>query len=118
MMVLRGRVINVYHMPATTTKDGLIREPYSKVQIMGAIPLASGGEQMELVDLRTDRGHAFEAAKGRNVECMVRPYAFQAEGGGVIGGVSMLKGVEIKLFDDDWKPSGKLASDSPRSKAS
>jgi hypothetical protein len=114
MLTLRGRVMNVYHVPMKTTRDGEIREPYAKVQIMGEIPLPQGGVQMDLIDLRTDRGNAFERAKGQLVECAVRPYAFAPEGGGsVIGGVSMIKGVEIKLLKDDGTPGGILAQDGP-----
>lgn len=114
MLTLKGRIVNVFHVPPRTNRDGEVLPPYSKVQLMGEVPLPQGGVQVELIDLRTDRGTAFEAAKGKLVECAVRPYAFAGEGGGVIGGVSLLKGVEIRLLKDDGSPAGVLASEGPQ----
>lgn len=113
MLTVKGLIMNVYHVPARTTRDGELLEPYSKVQLMGEMPLPQGGVQMELLDLRTDRGTAFEQAKGKLVECSVRPYAFAGEGGKVVAGLSLIKGVEIRLLKEDGTRAGALSSDGP-----
>lgn len=114
MLTVKGRVMNVFHVPAKTMRDGEIREPFSKVQLMGETPLQTGGVQLEMLDLKTDRGTAFEAAKGRVVECAVRPYAFAGETGNVMGGVSLVKGAEIILLNDKGEREGVLSADGPR----
>lgn len=96
MLVLEGRVVNVAHKPARTTKDGEIIPATTHVQILGGLP----GAQMDLFNLKTDRGTAFEAAQGKIVRCPVRPYAFAGDGGGIIAGLSMVQGAQILLVDD------------------
>lgn len=96
MLTLRGRIVNVVNSPARTTTEGEIIPPSCRVEILAGIV----GKKMELFTLKTERGSAFQAAMGRQVECQVQPYAFAGERGGVVAGLSMVKDCEILLIDE------------------
>ena len=103
---LTGTVMNVYAVAARTDPaTGEIRPAASKVQIMGEIKQGDGSVRYDMHDLRTDRGTAFMAAKGKKVRCPVA--IFNIEG---TAGLYLPKNAEIELVDDTGKKTGLLDS--------
>lgn len=61
MFTLCGQVANVFIQPGgTSKKTGETFDPRDKVQILGSIPLASGGHKLELVTLNVEDATSFQ----------------------------------------------------------
>lgn len=76
MFTLCGQVANVYVQPGgTSKKTGEAFDPRDKVQILGHLPLATGGHKLELVTLNVEDARLFQAAQGKTIRVPVGVYA-------------------------------------------
>lgn len=75
MFTLCGQVMNVYVQPGGQSKNGDSYDPRDKVQILGQLPLKSGGHRLELVTLNTEDARIFQAAVGKTVRVPVGFYS-------------------------------------------
>ena len=76
MFTLCGEVANVYVQPGgTSKKTGEAFDPRDKVQILGHLPLATGGSKLELVTLNVEDATLFKSALGKNIRVPVGVYA-------------------------------------------
>lgn len=76
MFTLCGQVMNVYIQPGGVSKKTQEEyDPRDKVQIMGQLPLPTGGQRLELVTLNTEDARLFEQAVGKTVRVPVGFYA-------------------------------------------
>ena len=63
MFTLCGQVANVYVQPGgTSKKTGEAFDPRDKVQILGHLPLPTGGHKLELVTLNVEAPGKFEVS--------------------------------------------------------
>jgi len=76
MFTLCGQVANVYVQPGgVSKKTGEEFDPRDKVQILGHLPLATGGHKLELVTLNVEDARLFQAAQGKTIRVPVGVYA-------------------------------------------
>lgn len=76
MFTMCGQVMNVYIQPGgTSKKTGDEYDPRDKVQILGQLPLPTGGHKLELVTLNTEDARLFEQAIHKTVRVPVGFYA-------------------------------------------
>lgn len=76
MFTMCGQVMNVYIQPGGVSKKTQEEyDPRDKVQIMGQLPLPTGGHRLELVTLNTEDARLFEQAVGKVVRVAVGFYA-------------------------------------------
>lgn len=76
MFTLCGQVMNVYIQPGGVSKKTQEEyDPRDKVQILGQLPLPTGGHRLELVTLNTEDARLFEQAVGKTVRVPVGFYA-------------------------------------------
>lgn len=76
MFTLCGQVANVYVQPGgTSKKTGEAFDPRDKVQILGHLPLPSGGHKLELVTLNVEDANVFKAHMGKSIRVPVGVYA-------------------------------------------
>lgn len=76
MFTLCGQVANVFIQPGgTSKKTGEVFDPRDKVQILGSIPLPTGGHKLELVTLNVEDARVFQAAQGKIIRVPVGVYA-------------------------------------------
>lgn len=76
MFTLCGQVANVFVQPGgTSKKTGEVFDPRDKVQILGQLPLPSGGHKLELVTLNVEDARLFQAAQGKTIRVPVGVYA-------------------------------------------
>lgn len=77
MFTLCGKVVNTYVQPGgTSKKTGEAFDPKDKVQIMGQLPLPTGGHKLELVTLNVEDARVFEQAMNRTIRVPVGVYSF------------------------------------------
>ena len=68
MFTLCGQVANVYVQPGgTSKKTGEAFDPRDKVQILGHLPLPTGGHKLELVTLNVEDARLFQAALNKTI---------------------------------------------------
>ena len=61
MFTLCGQVANVFIQPGGTSKrTGEVFDPRDKVQILGSVPVATGGHKLELVTLNVEDATIFQ----------------------------------------------------------
>jgi len=61
MFTLCGQVANVFIQPGgTSKKTGEVFDPRDKVQILGSVPVATGGHKLELVTLNVEDATIFQ----------------------------------------------------------
>lgn len=76
MFTLCGQVANVYIQPGgVSKKDGKEYDPRDKVQILGHLPLPTGGHKLELVTLNVEDARLFQAALNKTIRVPVGVYA-------------------------------------------
>lgn len=76
MFTLCGQVANVYVQPGgVSKKTGEEFDPRDKVQILGHLPLATGGHKLELVTLNVEDARLFQAAQGKTIRVPVGVYS-------------------------------------------
>jgi len=76
MFTLRGQVANVYVQPGgVSKKTGEEYNPRDKVQIIGHLPLNTGGHKLELVTLNVEDARPYEAALNKTIRVPVGVYA-------------------------------------------
>jgi hypothetical protein len=76
MFTLCGQVANVFVQPGgTSKKTGEVFDPRDKVQILGQLPLPSGGHKLELVTLNVEDARLFQAAQGKTIRVPVGVYS-------------------------------------------
>lgn len=76
MFTLCGQVANVYVQPGgTSKKTGEAFDPRDKVQILGHLPLPTGGHKLELVTLNVEDARLFQAALNKTIRVPVGVYA-------------------------------------------
>ncbi len=76
MFTLCGQVANVYVQPGgTSKKTGEEFDPRDKVQILGHLPLATGGSKLELVTLNVEDARLFQSALNKTIRVPVGVYA-------------------------------------------
>jgi len=76
MFTLCGQVANVYVQPGgTSKKTGEAFDPRDKVQILGHLPLSTGGHKLELVTLNVEDARLFQAAINKTIRVPVGVYA-------------------------------------------
>lgn len=77
MFTLCGQVVNTYVQPGgTSKKTGEAFDPKDKVQIMGQLPMPTGGHKLELVTLNVEDARLFEKAMNRTIRVPVGVYSF------------------------------------------
>lgn len=75
MFTLCGQVANVFIQPGgTSKKTGEIFDPRDKVQILGSIPLSTGGHKLELVTLNVEDATIFQSMVSKVVRVPVGFY--------------------------------------------
>lgn len=76
MITLCGQVANTYEQPGgTSKKTGEVFDPRDKVQIMGQLPLPTGGVKLELVTLNVESAAEYKALIGQRIRVPVGVYA-------------------------------------------
>lgn len=76
MFTLCGQVMNVFVQPGgTSKKTGEAFDPRDKVQILGQLPLSTGGHRLELVTLNVEDARPFQSAEGKTIRVPVGCYA-------------------------------------------
>lgn len=76
MFTMCGQVANVFVQPGgTSKKTGEAFDPRDKVQILGTIPLAEGGQKLELVTLNVEDATIFQGLVNKVVRVPVGFYA-------------------------------------------
>lgn len=76
MFTLCGQVANVFVQPGgTSKKTGEAFDPRDKVQILGHLPLATGGSKLELVTLNVEDARLFQSALNKTIRVPVGVYA-------------------------------------------
>lgn len=76
MFTLCGQVANVFVQPGgTSKKTGEVFDPRDKVQILGHLPMTTGGHKLELVTLNVEDATIFKAAMNKTVRVPVGVYA-------------------------------------------
>lgn len=76
MITLCGQVANTYEQPGgTSKKTGEVFDPRDKVQIMGQLPVTTGGVKLELVTLNCESAAEYRALVGQKIRVAVGVYA-------------------------------------------
>lgn len=76
MFTLCGEVANVYVQPGgTSKKTGESFDPRDKVQIIGQLPMSTGGHKLELVSLNVEDARLYEQAIGKTIRVPVGVYS-------------------------------------------
>jgi len=76
MFTLCGQVANVFVQPGgTSKKTGEVFDPRDKVQILGHLPVSTGGHKLELVTLNVEDARLFQAAMNKTIRVPVGVYA-------------------------------------------
>jgi hypothetical protein len=76
MFTLCGEVANVFVQPGgTSKKTGEAFDPRDKVQIIGKLPLPTGGHKLELVSLNVEDARLYEQAIGKTIRVPVGVYS-------------------------------------------
>lgn len=76
MFTLCGEVANVFVQPGgVSKKTGDVFDPRDKVQIIGRLPVSTGGHKLEIVTLNVEDARLFQAAQGKTVRVPVGVYA-------------------------------------------
>ena len=76
MFTLCGQVMNVFVQPGGVSKKTQEEyDPRDKVQILGQLPLPTGGHRLELVTLNVEDARLFESAIGKDIRVPVGFYA-------------------------------------------
>lgn len=76
MFTLCGQVANIYVQPGgTSKKTGEVFDPRDKVQILGQLPVPSGGHRLELVTLSVEDAKMFEGHQGKTIRVPVGVFA-------------------------------------------
>lgn len=75
MFTLCGQVANVFIQPGgVSKKTGEVYEPRDKVQVLGQLPVPTGGHRLELVTLSVEDARLFESAMGKTIRVPVGCY--------------------------------------------
>jgi len=76
MFTLCGKVANVFIQPGgTSKKTGEVFDPRDKVQILGSVPVATGGHKLELVTLNVEDATIFQNLLSKLVRVPVGFYS-------------------------------------------
>lgn len=76
MFTLCGEVANVYVQPGgTSKKTGEAFDPRDKVQIIGQLPVSTGGHKLEIVTLNVEDARLYQQAIGKTIRVPVGVYA-------------------------------------------
>lgn len=76
MLTLCGRVVNVFVQPGgTSKKTGETFEPRDKVQLLGEIPLPTGGHRLDLVTLSVEDASEYKPLTGKPIRVPVGVFA-------------------------------------------
>lgn len=76
MFTLCGQVANVFIQPGgTSKKTGEVFDPRDKVQILGSVPVATGGHKLELVTLNVEDATIFQNLLSKLVRVPVGSYS-------------------------------------------
>lgn len=76
MITLCGQVANTYEQPGgTSKKTGEVFDPRDKVQILGQLPVQTGGHRLELVTLNVENAQEYAALVGQKIRVPVGVYA-------------------------------------------
>ena len=76
MFTLCGQVANVFIQPGgTSKKTGEVFDPRDKVQILGSVPVATGGHKLELVTLNVEDATIFQNLLSKSVRVPVGFYS-------------------------------------------
>lgn len=68
MFSITGQVINTFFQEGRTDAEGVKSENIPKVQILGDIPVSTGGTRVDLVTLTVPRGLDFGPLKNKHVK--------------------------------------------------
>lgn len=75
MFTLCGQVANVYVQPGgTSKKTGEAFDPRDKVQILGHLPVSTGGHKLELVTLNVEDAKPYQVVQGKTIRVPVGTY--------------------------------------------
>lgn len=75
MFTLCGDVANVYVQPGgTSKKTGEAFDPRDKVQIIGQLPVSTGGHKLEIVTLNVEDARLYQQAIGKTIRVPVGVY--------------------------------------------
>lgn len=76
MFTLCGQVANVFIQPGgTSKKTGEVFDPRDKVQILGSVPVTTGGHKLELVTLNVEDATIFQTLLNKVVRVPVGFYS-------------------------------------------
>lgn len=76
MITLCGQVANAFVQPGgTSKKTGESFDPRDKVQILGQLPLPTGGHRLDLVTLNVENAQEYAALVGQKIRVPVGVYA-------------------------------------------
>jgi len=78
MFTLCGEVANVFVQPGgVSKKTGDVFDPRDKVQIIGRLPVSTGGHKLEIVTLNVEDARLYEQAIGKTIRVPVGVYAIR-----------------------------------------
>ena len=78
MFTLCGEVANVFVQPGgVSKKTGDVFDPRDKVQIIGRLPVSTGGHKLEIVTLNVEDARLYEQAIGKVIRVPVGVYAIR-----------------------------------------
>lgn len=78
MFTLCGEVANVFVQPGgVSKKTGDVFDPRDKVQIIGRLPVSTGGHRLEIVTLNVEDARLYEQAIGKTIRVPVGVYAIR-----------------------------------------
>lgn len=76
MFTLCGRVANIYVQPGGISKKTQEAfDPRDKVQILGTVPLASGGHKLDLITLNVEDATLFQQFANKTIRVPVGVYS-------------------------------------------
>lgn len=76
MFTINGQVINTYMQEGRVNKDtGEVTKPTPKVQVLGEIPVATGGSRVDLITLSVPEGIDFKSHIQKKVKIPLGMFA-------------------------------------------
>lgn len=79
MIILRGRLLNIFVTPKGTNKEG---QPYGgddKLQVLNEVTLKNGEKRMDLLALTVSDSSKYRDDIGKELELPVDVYAYQGK---------------------------------------
>lgn len=81
MIVLRGRLLNIFVTPKGKNKDGEQYGGDDKLQILHEVKLKNGEKRMDLIPLTVSDSTPWKEKVGREIELPVDVYVYQGKAG-------------------------------------